>query len=227
MALPAEPISSSQSRNSVGPMMLCPFCAEEIRDEAIFCRHCRHDLTIPKPLMEQAKALQQRIGELEAELAALRAAAARQAVDRSPPELTGEAHGFRTREICPDLYARDRADCLGALPDALPARFPASSSSSSASASRCRSATTCGAVCGGGRDRPVLLPWWRCSPLSAPRSWCGWWTVWRSSSERGQWRLTIELAIGLALGTVTGNLFASVLKRHRRQVGNIEAGCEC
>jgi hypothetical protein len=51
--------------------------------------------------------------------------------------------------------------------------------------------------------------------------------VWRSSSERGQWRLTIELAIGLALGTVTGNLFASVLKRHRRQVGNIEAGCEC
>jgi uncharacterized RDD family membrane protein YckC len=31
-------------------------------------------------------------------------------------------------------------------------------------------------------------------------------------ANAAEWRLTIELAIGLALGTVTGNLFASVLE---------------
>jgi hypothetical protein len=34
-------------------------------------------------------------------------------------------------------------------------------------------------------------------------------------ANAAEWRLTIELAIGLALGTVTGNLFASALEtRH-------------
>jgi hypothetical protein len=60
--------------------MQCPFCAETIKDEAIFCIHCRHDISIPKPLSEQNKALfraneglKQLVAELRTEVMRMRA----------------------------------------------------------------------------------------------------------------------------------------------------------
>jgi hypothetical protein len=48
--------------------MRCPFCDEDVRDEAPVCRHCGNDLKIPECLTTENAELKKRVESLQREL---------------------------------------------------------------------------------------------------------------------------------------------------------------
>jgi predicted amidophosphoribosyltransferase len=48
--------------------MRCPFCAEDVRDDASVCRHCGNDLKIPESLTAENLELKERAATLRREL---------------------------------------------------------------------------------------------------------------------------------------------------------------
>jgi len=55
--------------------LLCPFCVEEIKEQAVVCKHCHRDLVVQKPLLDENQALRKEIEDLRRQFGSLQRAA--------------------------------------------------------------------------------------------------------------------------------------------------------
>jgi hypothetical protein len=69
--------------------MKCPFCAEEVKDDATVCKHCRYDLTVVRALMERIEDLTKQLQSVAGVPAVTREQSIRHAPELQDPHPSG------------------------------------------------------------------------------------------------------------------------------------------